>query len=362
MSVSDASFHTSTRLVAGGRPAREPGAPVSPPLELSSTYIAGAPVNYARSGNRTWTAFEETLGDLEGGQCLAFASGMGAIAAGMSLAPLEGIVVAPHHAYNGTGGLLSLLEKEGRVSVRRVDISNTDAVVDALPGAALLWTESPTNPMLEIADLPTLFAAARDADVTSVCDNTFLTPLLQQPLDLGADLVVHSATKYLSGHSDVLLGATVTRDDSIQESLHVQRTLHGAIPGPMETWLTLRGMRTLHLRLERAVANAQTLADRLREHPALAHVRYPGLGAVIGIELAGGRAAAEQVESAVRLWTPATSLGGVESLLERRRRHPLEPTTVPEELLRLSVGVEDVEDLWRDLDTALTSTATSIVG
>ncbi|KNX37623.1 trans-sulfuration enzyme family protein [Luteipulveratus halotolerans] len=344
-----------TRLVTGGRPDRVPGGSVSPPLELSSTFIADGEVGYGRNGNRTWTAFEDTLGGLEGGRALAFASGMAAVAACVSLVPTGGTVVAPFHAYNGTGGILDLYEREQRLSVRRVDISDTDAVLSALDGADLLWTESPTNPMLEIADLPTLFARARSRDVVTVCDNTFATPLLQQPLDLGADVVVHSATKYISGHSDLLLGATVTRDDALHARLYEHRTLGGAVPGPMETWLALRGMRTLHLRLERACANAADLAGRLREHQAVARVRYPDMGAVVSIELTGGKEAAERVEHAVRVWTPATSLGGVESLIERRRRHPLEPSTVPEELVRLSVGVEDVEDLWRDLDDALSA-------
>lgn len=306
--MADLPLSPATRLVAGGRPAHQPGASLNAPVELTSTYVAGAPVNYARVDNPTWRAFEDVLGELEGGSALAYASGMAAISAALSLAPVGAVVVAPHHAYNGTGALLAELAEQGVVQVRRVDIADTDEVLAALDGAALLWTESPTNPMLEIADLPTLFAAARERGVVSVCDNTFSTPLLQRPLELGADVVVHSVTKFLSGHSDVLLGAAVTADEGLRERLHTHRTLRGAIPGT---------------------------------------------GAIVAIEPVGGRAAAERVEQAVRVWTPATSLGGVESLLERRRRHPAEPPTVPEQLVRLSVGVEDVEDLWRDLDRAL---------
>ena len=172
-----------TRLVAGGRPERVPGGSISPPLELSSTYIADGPVGYARGGNRTWTAFEDTLGSLEGGRALTFASGMGAIAACVALVPAGGTVVAPFHAYNGTGGILDLYEREQRLTVRRVDISDTDAVLAALDGADLLWTESPTNPMLEIADLPTLFERARAAGVTTVCDNTCLLYTSPSPRD-----------------------------------------------------------------------------------------------------------------------------------------------------------------------------------
>ena len=346
-------------LVSAGRQPRVPGAGVNAPLELTSTYVADGPVNYARGGNPTWTAFEDALGALEGGAALVFASGMAAIAAALSLAPEGGVVVAPTHAYNGTGVILQDLADAGRMTVRRVDISDTAAVIAALQGADLLWAESPTNPMLEVADLPTLIAAAHQQGATAVCDNTFATPLGQQPLALGADVVMHSVTKFLAGHSDVILGATVTADTdagrAAYERLSHHRLIHGAIAGPMETWLALRGMRTMHLRVERASANAADLAGRLAGHPCVQRVRYPGLGAIVAIEVPGGAEGAERVASATRLWTHATSLGGVESLIERRRRHASEPLTVPENLLRLSVGVEDVDDLWRDLASALST-------
>jgi cystathionine gamma-synthase len=253
--------------------------------------------------------------------------------------------------------ILEDLAEAGRITVRRVDISDTTAVTAALRGADLLWAESPTNPMLEVADLPALIAVAHEEGAIAVCDNTFATPLGQQPLSMGADVVMHSVTKFLSGHSDVVLGATVTapteRGRELQERLAHHRLIHGAIAGPVETWLALRGMRTMHLRVERATANAAVLAERLGGHPTVERVRYPGFGAVVSIEVCGGVDAAERVSAAVRLWTHATSLGGVESLIERRRRIGTEPLTVPENLLRLSVGVEDVEDLWRDLDRAL---------
>lgn len=345
-------------LVSAGRQPRLPGAGLNAPLELSSTYIADGPVDYARTGNPTWTAFEEALGALEGGSALAFASGMAAIAAALSLAREGAVIVAPTHAYSGTGLLLESLEKAGRVILRRVDISDTAAVVAALGGADVLWAESPTNPMLEVADLPRIFEAAHTVGAVALCDNTFATPLVQQPLSMGADVVVHSVTKYLAGHSDVVLGATVTAETDegsrLHEALAQHRMLHGAIAGPMETWLALRGMRTMHLRVERSSANAAELAARLQAHPAIERLRYPGFGSIIAIEVHGGPKAAETVAAQVRLWTHATSLGGVESLIERRRRHPAEPATVPENLLRLSVGVEDIDDLWRDLANALT--------
>lgn len=346
-----------TRIVALGRQERRPGAGVNAPLELSSTYVADGPVNYARGGNPTWSAFEEALGSLEGGEALVFASGMAAVAAALSLADHGAVVVAPRSAYNGTVATLLDGDRDGRFQVRWVDPADTEETVAALDGAQLVWLESPSNPLLEVADLATLAAAAKEHGVLSVCDNTFATPLVQQPLALGVDVVVHSVTKYLSGHSDLILGATVTSADergrSLQERLYHHRLLGGAIAGPMETWLALRGLRTLHVRLERATANARELATRLSGHSGVNRVRYPGFGAIVSIEVPGGASGAERVAAATRLWTPSTSLGGVESQIERRRRHPAEPLVVPEELLRLSVGIEDVEDLWADLDEAL---------
>ncbi len=346
-----------TRLVALGREPATPGGQVGAPLVLTSTYHADGAVSYGRSGNPTWSALEEAVGSLEGGDALVVASGMAAVAAAFSLLPHGGTVVVPDAGYNGVMATVADLEAAGAAVVRRVDVTDTAAVVAALPGADLLWLESPTNPLLEVADLPALCAAAREHGVLTVVDNTFATPLLQRPLELGADVVVHSATKYLAGHSDVLLGVVVTAATApgraLRARLHRHRQLHGAVAGPMETWLALRGMRTLHLRHERACANAADLAGRLAGHPAVHRVRYPGFGAVVSIEVAGGAAGAERVAAATRVWVHATSLGGVESLLERRRRQPNEPDKVPEELLRLAVGVEDVDDLWRDLAAAL---------
>jgi cystathionine gamma-synthase len=234
-----------------------------------------------------------------------------------------------------------------------VDITDTDAVVAACADAALVWLESPTNPALEVADIPTITKAAHDAGAYVVVDNTFATPLLQRPLEDDVDIVVHSATKYLAGHSDVQMGAIVTRDAELLGVLKGRRDLVGAIPGPFEAWLTLRGLRTLHLRVERAQANAQELVRRLGEHPALSEVRYPGFGGIVSIVLSQGEMAADLLSRKTRLWVHATSLGGVESTLERRRRWKAEAATIPDGLVRLSVGVEDVEDLWDDLRTAL---------
>jgi len=351
-----------TLVVAAGRPPADPGQGLNVPVTLTSTFVAppggsspDLPV-YGRWTNPTWEAFEEALGALEGGRALLFGSGMAAVAATVGLVPEGGVVVLPDCAYNGTLSLVAALADAGRLVARRVDVADVAAVTAALPGAHLLWIETPTNPLLQVADLPALVAAARAAGALVAADNTFATPLLQRPLEDGVDVVVHSVTKYLAGHSDVVLGAAVTRDGALLARLHAYRTLHGAIPGPMEAFLALRGLRTLHLRVERSGANAAELARRLDGHPGVERVRYPGFGSIVSIEVAGGAEAAERLASSTRLWVHATSLGGVESSLERRRRHAGEPAVVPEHLVRLSVGIEDVEDLWRDLARALLPT------
>ncbi|NAZ85590.1 cystathionine gamma-synthase [Kineococcus sp. T90] len=370
-----------TLAVVAGRPPRAAGSELNTPVSLSATYVGGGSMGegglgYGRFGNPTWSALESALGALEGGSARTFASGMAAVAAALHLVPAEATVLVPHGAYNGTHAVLALLAEQGRVRVGHVDVTDVADVRErlaAVDGPVLLWLESPTNPLLEVADLAALAAAGHARGALVVVDNTFATPLLQRPLDLGADVVVHAVTKFLSGHSDVVLGALVTRSEELLAAVTRHRTLHGAIPGPMEAFLALRGLRTLPLRLERAQRSAAELALRLREHPAVARVRHPslpedpghelaraqmrGFGALVSIEVAGGAAAADAVVDAVRLWVPATSLGGVESLIERRRRHAGEPRVVPEELLRLSVGVEDLEDLWADLSRALDAAA-----
>lgn len=381
------SLSPATLAVASGRPPRVQGGPVNPPIVLSSTYVSQGAVPagelfYARAGTETWHPFEEALAALEGSAhpALVFGSGMAAIAAAMSLVPAGGRIVLPRHAYNVASSYAEDLGRRSQVTVTAVDIADTDAVLAAVHGqeghgglgpASMLWVESPTNPMLEVADVPALVAGAHEAGALVAVDNTFATPLGQRPLAWGADVVVHSVTKYLSGHSDVVLGAAVTDSAELHARLHAYRTLHGAIAGPSEVWLALRGLRTLALRVERSQANAAELARRLSEHPAVAAVRHPslpgdegharaaaqmrGFGSILGVRPLGGAAAADAVVAAVRLWVPATSLGGVESSLERRRRFPGEPASVPDDLLRLSVGIEDVDDLWSDLDQALRS-------
>jgi cystathionine gamma-synthase len=320
---------------------------------MASTYVATGDVEYGRYGNPTWTAFEEALGALEGGRCLAFSSGLAAVSTVLDLVGQDSTVVAPRHAYNGTVMQLADLEARGRVKAHLVDVADTAEVVAACADAALVWLESPTNPALEVADVATIAAAAHEAGAYVVVDNTFATPLRQQPLSMGADLVVHSVTKLVSGHADALMGAVVTADEQLYGVLKGRRDLLGAIPGTLEAWLALRGLRTLAVRLDRAESNARTLAARLADHPALAEVRYPGFGTIVSIVVARGADAADLLTRSTSLWVHATSLGGVESSFERRRRWKSEPATIPEGLVRLSVGIEDVEDLWSDLSTAL---------
>ncbi|WP_375405479.1 trans-sulfuration enzyme family protein [uncultured Amnibacterium sp.] len=341
-----------TRAVIAGRPAAGPDAPLNTPLVLASTYGSFGELEYGRYGNPTWTAFETALGDLEGGACVSFASGMAAIAAVLDLVPTGGTVVAPRHSYTGTVGRLRELEERGLLRTVWVDITDTAAVVEAARGASLVWLESPTNPALEVADIPAIVRGAHAVDALVAVDNTFATPLLQRPLEHGADLVVHAVTKYLAGHSDLLMGAVVTGDAALAERVTRSRTLGGAIPSAFEAYLALRGLRTLAVRLERAQATAQRLVRALEGHAGVAETRYPGFGAIVSIVLKDA-AAADALVRGVRLWRAATSLGGVESTLERRRRWSGEAPTIPEGLVRLSVGLEDPEDLWDDLAQAL---------
>jgi len=351
--ATDPSHKLSTIAVTAGRPERTPDAPLNTPITMAATYVAGGDVEYGRYGNPTWTALEDALGALEGGRCLTFASGLAAVATVLDLVAADGLVIVPRHGYTGTIMQLADLESRGRLRVQLVDITDTEAVVASCADAALVWLESPTNPALEIADIATITAAAHEAGAYVVVDNTFATPLLQRPLEDGVDIVVHSATKYLAGHSDVQMGAIVTRDDDLWAVLKGRRDLVGAVPGPFEAWLTLRGLRTLHLRVERAQANAQELVRRLGDHPAVDTVTYPGFGGIVSIVVAQGATAADLLCRTTRLWVHATSLGGVESSLERRRRWKAEAPTIPDALVRLSVGIEDVDDLWDDLRTAL---------
>lgn len=350
-------LHPETLAVHAGRPERVPDGPLNTPVHLTSTYSAGGPVAYGRYGNPSWTAFEEALGALEGGRCVSFASGIAAIAAVFDLVPTRGVVVAPRHSYTGTIGQLDDLAAAREIEVRYIDVRDAQQVADAAAGADLVWIESPTNPALEVADLDAIGRAARDAGALFAVDNTFAGPLLQHPLDAGAHLSVHSATKSIAGHSDVLMGAVIGRDEELLARIEQRRRLNGAIPGAFEAFLALRGLRTLPVRLERMQSTARAIAERLDGHPALEEVRYPGFGTIVSIVVRGGADAAERVAESTRVWLHATSLGGVESTLERRRRWPAEAETIPEGLVRLSVGLEHPDDLVRDLERALDAAA-----
>lgn len=376
-----------TVVVHLGRPPAQPGAPVNPPVVMSSTFHQGGDPVYGRDGNPTWDALEEVIGALEGGSCLVFASGLATIAAVLETLPIPGRVVVPGDAYNGTRRFLADVAGRGRLRFRTVDVTDTAGVLASCaefceaPGrpsggagrfgaGGVLWLESPTNPLLAVADIAALSQGAHELGMDVVVDNTFASPLLQRPLAMGADVVVHSATKLLAGHSDVVMGAAVTARADVLAQLADRRSLHGAVAGPWEAWLTLRGIRTLALRAERAGANAMALAGRLASHPAVASVRYPGLpddpshdlarrqmsgfGTIVSFEVRGGAEAAEAFLSRLHLLTVGTSLGGVETLVERRGRWEGEQG-LPPGLVRMSVGVEDVEDLWRDLEQAFGS-------
>jgi cystathionine gamma-synthase len=236
--------------------------------------------------------------------------------------------------------------------VRFVDTSSLHDLREATDGADLVWLETPSNPMLATVDLQAAVDAARTAGALVAVDATFASPLRLRPLDFGADLSMHSATKFMSGHSDLLMGVVSTASPELHQRLHDIRSRTGGVAGPMETWLALRGLRTLAVRLDRAEATARLLVDQLESHQSVVRVRYPGFGAIVAIELPDA-ATADAVVAAVTIWCPATSLGGVESTLERRRRWSAESSGVPEALLRLSVGLESPDDLWADLAAAL---------
>lgn len=342
-----------TIAVVAGRPTA-PGDPLNQPIVLASNFRSGG--EYARThGTETWAALETAVGALEGGRAIAFASGMAAASAIVyALAPK--VVVIPTFSYLGVRSLLSEYQLQGHVELRPVDITDTAQVAAAAVGSDLVWIETPTNPTLDIADLPAITAAARDACASTVVDSTFATPLLQRPLEHGATIVLHSGTKFIGGHSDLMIGLCVTADDNVYERLVQARTFQGATPGALEAFLALRGLRTMPVRLAAMQANAIVLVARLRAHPSVAEVRYPGQGAMVSFVVTGGATAADALCAGVRILVPATSLGGVESTIERRQKYAGD-AHVPPGLLRMSVGIEDVEDLWADLDANLIAVA-----
>ncbi len=341
-----------TWAIVGGRPERVPGAPLNTPLVPASNFVLGTERLYSRTeATDTWEAFEEVLGGLEGGHAVSFSSGMAACNAVLSQLPTGAHLVIPDDCYQGVAGIAEAGARDHAWRVERVPAPDTETWIAKLLEADLVWLESPTNPLLDVADVAAICAAPRKDGVRVVVDNTFATPLLQQPLSLGADVVVHAATKFLGGHSDLLMGAAVAKDEAQRELLITARKLYGATPGVLEAFLATRGVRTLPVRLKTAIASAVELVARLDAHPAVQRVRYPGFGAVVSFELADAETV-DRACAAIKIIWHATSLGGVETTMERRSVHPGQEH-IPDGLIRMSVGCEDVEDLWADLEQAL---------
>lgn len=361
-------WNKETWLIAGGRN-REVGEPLNvPPVFASNFYLPGDRLYSRTDGTATTDALEALLGGLDGGRALVFASGMAAAATVFNRLAAGSHIAVPSDPYHGVAGIIHEGETQGRWTVRRLDQADTPAWIDALQHCDLVWLESPENPLITVADLPAICAAPRRAGTLVGVDSTFATPLNQQPLDYGADVVMHSATKFIGGHSDLLAGVLVTRDDALYDEFHHRRLLHGATIGAMEAFLTIRGARTMALRLDRAQQNAMELATRLEQHPEITRVLYPGLpshgthevaksfmagfGAMLSFETTGSGERASEVCARAELINHATSLGGVESTMERRAALAGQER-IPPTLIRLSVGCEHVDDLWSDLDHAL---------
>ncbi|MDH4159485.1 MAG: PLP-dependent transferase [Actinomycetota bacterium] len=361
-------LHPDTVAVTAGRP-HGPGDPLNVPLTPASTYRAGGVV-YGREGNPSWTALEEAVGALEGGHATAFASGLAATASVLDTLPVGAVVVAHRGPYHGVGEQLAERSHRGQIQLRSVDLCDLSAAAAAVPGADLVWAETPSNPMVDVTDVAGLANLTHRAGARLVVDSTFASPMLQQPLLLGADVVVHSGTKLIGGHSDLLLGLVLAGDRAWAERFEQHRHDNGAVPGALETFLALRGLRTLPVRLSRMQESAAVLADRLAGHPAVTRVRYPGrddhpghavaaqqmsgFGSMLSFDTIGDAATADAVTDALRIVVHATSLGGVETLAERRARYPAESDRgTPPTLIRLSVGLEHPADLWADLAQAL---------
>ncbi|GBE23914.1 cystathionine gamma-synthase [bacterium BMS3Bbin02] len=359
---------SSTWVVSGGRTSA-PGDPLNVPITLASNYRAGTQRGYSRGeGTPTWEALEDLVGGLEGGRAISFSSGMAAAAAVINLLSTGTHIALPEDCYHGVASLVDEGVDKGRWSATRIAGDDTAAWVDVARTADLLWLESPSNPLLAVSDVPAIVRAERRPGALVVVDNTFATPLNQRPLGVGADIVMHSATKFLGGHSDLLAGVLVTRDDAVFAALHNQRHHGGATPGALESYLVTRGIRTLAVRMRRSEANAMDLAERLEDHPEVLKVRYPGLpshgayevaqrvlggpGAMMSFDIEGSAERATAFCDALRIVQHATSLGGVESTMERRAGTPGQEH-LPPTLVRFSVGIEDVDDLWRDILQAL---------
>jgi cystathionine gamma-lyase len=376
-----------TRTIHGGQQPDPLTGAVMPPIYATSTYVQASPgvhkgFEYSRTANPTRNALQAALANLEGGAAaFAFASGMAATATVLELLDSGAHIIAMHDLYGGSYRILENVRKRSAGhDVSFVDLSDLDALQSAIrPNTRLVWVETPTNPLLKIVDLRAVAETARQHQLLSVCDNTFATPYLQLPLQHGFDIVVHSTTKYLNGHSDAIGGAAVVREaGGLQERLAYLQNALGGVPGPFDSFLTLRGIKTLALRMERHCANAQAIATWLEKHPRVERVYYPGLsshrqhelasrqmqggfGGIVTAVLRGGLENTRHMLERCRLFALAESLGGVESLIE----HPgimthasLPPALrqslgIDDGLIRLSVGIEDLQDLIEDLQSAL---------
>jgi cystathionine beta-lyase/cystathionine gamma-synthase len=373
-----------TRAIHAGQPPDPATGATITPIYQTATYTQEAVgqhkgYEYSRTGNPTRAALEECLAALEGGTYgLAFASGLAATAATLSILGPGDHVVAGEDLYGGSYRLFERVCRPQGIDFTYVDGRQPDAFARAItPQTRLIWVETPTNPLLQLTDLQSVAAVARYAGAHLAVDNTFATPYLQQPLSLGADLIVHSTTKYLGGHSDVVGGAVVTSDSVLYEAIRFYQNAAGGVPGPMDCWLTLRGIKTLSVRMRQHQENAQQVAEYLAGHSWVERVYYPGLpehpqhalarrqmrgfGGMVSLVLSGGRAGALGFLDRLRVFSLAESLGGVESLA----CYPAEMThgAIPEAererrgvtagLVRLSVGIEDIEDLLADLGEAL---------
>ncbi|HEY0806759.1 MAG TPA: cystathionine gamma-synthase [Pseudonocardiaceae bacterium] len=372
-----------TRAIHAGQDPDPATGSVIVPIYATSTYaqdgVAGlrGGFEYSRTGNPTRSALEECLAALENGRfARAFASGMAASDVLLRAVCRPGDhVVIPDDAYGGTFRLVDKVLRHWGIEHTPVELSDVDAVRAACrPNTRVVWCETPTNPMLNIADIAALAGVAHDAGAILVVDNTFASPYLQQPLELGADVVLHSTTKYLGGHSDVVGGALITSDQELAEQVAFLQNAGGAVPGPFDAWLTLRGLKTLAIRMEQHSDNAERVVEFLTSHPRVMRVYYPGLadhpghevaakqmrrfGGMVSCTVAGGEQAALAVCARTKLFTLAESLGGVESLIEHpgRMTHASVADSalrVPDDLVRLSVGIEDAADLVEDLRVAL---------
>jgi cystathionine gamma-synthase len=351
---------------------------VTPPIQLSTTFERSEDGSYphghlySRTSNPNREALEQCLSSLEGGTATAaFASGSAAtMSIFQSLAPQDH-VLAPKDAYHGTAKLLREIFIPWGLAVTFVDMTDLAQVQEAIqPNTRLIWTETPSNPLLKITDIAKVANLAHDIGAQCVCDNTWATPVLQRPLEQGADLVLHATTKYLGGHSDVLGGAVISKEENsfFQKIRTIQQT-GGAVPSPFDCWLTLRGIRTLPYRMRAHSENALSIAQFLEQHPAVESVHYPGLkqhpghdlaaqqmklfGGMLSFQVAEGQDRALEVCSKVKLFTRATSLGGTESLIEHRASMEGPHTQTPNNLLRASIGLEHIDDLLEDLSQSL---------